>query len=174
MENIKLTLNALRPELPITMIELPDGENLNTMWLNYGADGILQLINDSKSNSQNSSLEIINDFKIGFKGKTGMFYVIGTLPMDFGNLRIALHIIERENQKKHRLKIDLADFVNVQNQCRELNEKQGLDANLLEVDLLKLADLLDDYREQKFDEEFNPITDLYSEKELNITNTKIE
>ena len=162
---MKEIIQSLRPELLISTIQLPEGHNMNDMWLNYGAQGISELL-ENPTNESESKLEIINDFKIAYKGKIATYYVIGTLPMDFGNLRIALHIIERENQKKHRLKIDLADFVNVQNQCRELNEKQGLDANLLEVDLLKLADLLDDYREQKLDEEFNPITDLYSEKEL--------
>ena len=162
---MKEIIQSLRPELLISTIQLPEGHNMNDMWLNYGAQGISELL-ENPTNESESKLEIINDFKIGYKGKIATYYLIGTLPMDLGNLRIALHIIEKENQKKHRLKIDLADFVNVQNQCRELNEKQGLDANLLEVDLLKLADLLDDYREQKFDEEFNPITDLYSEKEL--------
>jgi len=162
---MKEIIQSLRPELLISTIQLPEGHNMNDMWLNYGAQGISELL-ENPTNESESKLEIINDFKIGYKGKIATYYLIGTLPMDLGTLRIALHIIEKENQKKHRLKIDLADFVNLQNQCRELNEKQGLDANLLEVDLLKLADLLDDYREQKLDEEFNPITDLYSEKEL--------
>lgn len=166
MENIKLTLHALRPELPITMVQMPDGENLNTMWLNYGADGILQLLSDSKTDSQSNSLEIINDFKIGFKGKTGEFFVIGQLPMDFGNLRVTLQIVNHHTQKKTRLKIDLYDFISVQNQCRELSEKQGFDINLLEADLILLTDLLEEYRESLFDAEINPITDKYSEKEL--------
>jgi len=100
MENIKSTLHALRPELPITMVQMPDGENLNTMWLNYGADGILQLLSDSKTDLQSNSLEIINDFKIGFKGKTGEFFVIGQLPMDLGNLRVTLQIVNHHTQKK--------------------------------------------------------------------------
>jgi energy-coupling factor transporter ATP-binding protein EcfA2 len=165
MEKIKALLQGLRPELPITMIQLPDGHSMNDMWLNYGADGIQELLKNPTAQTQ-STLEIINDFKIGFKGKTGLFYVIGQLPMDLGNLRISLQIIERETQKKTRLKIDLFDFVSVQNQCRELSEKQGFDINLLEADLIQLTDLLEQYRESLFDAEMNPITDKYSEKEL--------
>lgn len=166
MENLRIQIQNIRPDLPVNMIQLPDGHTMNEMWLNYGADGIKELLNDSKDVHQNSSLEIINDFKIGFKGKTGHFYVIGQLPMDLGNLRISLQIIERETQKKTRLKIDLFDFVSVQNQCRELSEKQGFDINLLEADLIQLTDLLEEYRESVFDAEMNPITDKYSEKEL--------
>lgn len=165
MEKLIESIQNLRPDLLVSTIQLPDGHSMNDMWLNYGSQGILELLENPKSENE-SSLEIINDFKIAYKGKLATYYVIGTLPTDLGSLRISLHIVEKESQKKHRLKIDLADFVNVQNQCRELNEKQGLDANLLEVDLLKLADLIDDYREQKLEEELNPITDSYSEKEL--------
>lgn len=166
MENIKIQLQSFRPELPISMIELPDGHSMNDMWLNYGADGILELLKNPKGEKQNNSLDIISDFKIGYKGKTGMFYVIGQLPMDLGNLRISLQIVNEQTQKKNRLKIDLYDFVNVQNQCKELSEKQGFDINLLEADLIQLTDLLEQYRESLFDAEINPITDKYSEKEL--------
>jgi hypothetical protein len=166
MENIKAQIQSLRPELPVTMIELPDGHSMNDMWMNYGADGILKLLNDSKVEHQSNSLEIINDFKIGYKGKSGMFFVVGQLPMDLGNLRVSLQIINEGTQNKSRLKIDLYDFVNVQNQCRELSEKQGFDANKLEADLIQLTDLLEQYRDSLFDAELNPITDKYSEMEL--------
>ena len=167
MENIKSQIQSIRPELPVTMIELPDGHSMNDMWLNYGADGILELLKNPIGETQNS-LEIINDFKIGYKGKSGTFFVVGQLPMDLGNLRVSLQIIEEQSQKKSRLKIDLYDFVNVQNQCRELSEKQGFDANKLEADLIQLTDLLEQYRDSLFDAELNPITDKYSEKELTL------
>ena len=166
MKNIKSQLQVLRPELPVTMIELPDGHSMNDMWLNYGADGIIKLLNDLKGEHQNTILEIINDFKIGYKGQTGMFYVVGQLPMDLGNLRVSLQIINQETQNKSRLKIDLYDFVNVQNQCRELSEKQGFEINKLEADLIQLTDLLEQHRDSLFEAELNPITDKYSEKEL--------
>ncbi|GAA4776745.1 MULTISPECIES: hypothetical protein [Flavobacterium] len=166
METIKLQLQNTRPDLPINLIELPEGENLNTMLVNYGPESIGEFLNNPTGEEESNVLEIIGDFKIGFKGRTGMFYVIGALPMDLGNLRVSLQIVEKHNQKKHRLKIDLFDFVNVQNQCRELNEKQGFDANLLEADLILFTDLLEEYRESLFNEEMNPVTDQYSEKEL--------
>ncbi len=166
MENIRTQIQGLRPELPVRMIELPDGENLNSMWLNYGADGILEFLKNPTGESPNNTLEIHNDFKISYKAKTGTFCVIGTLPMDLGNMRVALQIVEQETGKKHRLKIDLFDTFNVQNQCKELSEKQGFDANLLEADLLHITDLLEEYRETLFNAEINPITDKFSANEL--------
>jgi hypothetical protein len=136
------------------------------MWLNYGADGILELLSNQTGETTNRTLEIQNDYKISYKGKTGTFYFIGNLPMDLGNLRIGLQLVESETGKKHRFKIDLFDTFNVQNQCKELSEKQGFDANLLEADLLQLTDLLEEYRESLFEAEINPITDQFSAKEL--------
>lgn len=86
--------------------------------------------------------------------------------MDLGNLRVSLQIVEKDSQKKHRVKIDLFDFTSVENQCRELSEKQGFDGNLLEADLKQFTDLLEEYRENLFNAEMNPVTDQFSEKEL--------
>lgn len=166
MENIRMQIQGLRPELPVSMIQLPDGENLNSMWLNYGAEGILEFLQNPTGETKNNTLEIHNDFKISYKAKTGTFYVRGTLPMDLGNMRIALQIVEHGTAKKHRLKIDLFDTFNVQNQCKELVEKMGFDANLLEADLLLFTDILEEYRETLFNAEINPITDQFSAKEL--------
>jgi predicted transcriptional regulator len=165
MENIRTQIQNIRPELPVNMIQVPEGENLNTMWLNYGTHGIQELLNNPTGEVQ-STLEIIDNFKISYKGITGMFTVMGQLPMDLGNLRITLQIVEKQTQKKLRVRIDLYDFMNVQNQCRELSEKQGFDGNKLEADLIMFTDLLEEYRESLFKEEMNPITDKYSEKEL--------
>jgi hypothetical protein len=166
MQNIRTQVQNIRPELPINMIQLPEGHSMNDMWLNYGAEGIIELLQNPEGEKTIPTLEILNDFKISFKGKTGTFYVIGSLPMDLGNLRVSLQIVEQESLRKHRVKIDLFDFVNVQNQCRELNEKQGFDENLLEVDLMQFTDLLEDYREKLFNAEMNPVTDQFSQKEL--------
>lgn len=166
MEQLKTQLHQVRPELPINIIQLPEGHSMNDMWLNYGMNGIVELLKNATVEKTNATLTIHNGYKISFKGKTGTFYVIGSLPMDLGNLRVSLQIIEHNTAKKHRLKIDLFDFVNVQNQCRELSEKQGFDSNLLEADLILFTDLLEAHRESLFEAELNPITDQFSAKEL--------
>ncbi|MFW0739943.1 hypothetical protein [Flavobacterium sp. T12S277] len=166
MQNIRTQIQNIRPELPINTIELPEGHSMNDMWINYGTDGILELLQNPEAEKGVSTLEIHNDYKISYKGKTGTFYAIGSLPMDLGNLRISLQIVEKDSQKKHRVKIDLFDFTSVENQCRELSEKQGFDGNLLEADLKQFTDLLEDYRETIFNAEMNPVTDQFSEKEL--------
>ena len=167
MENIITQIQSANPNIPISEIQLPDGHSLNDMWVNYGTDAITQLINDyQKPQSKGGNLEIISEYKIGFSGKAAKYLVIGQLPSDLGNMRVSLQIIDQHTQRKHRAKIDLFDFLSVQNQCRELSDKHGIQYNLLEADLLVLTDLLEQYREQLFESEMNPITDRYSEKEL--------
>ena len=164
--NIRTQIQNIRPELPVSMIQLPDGHSMNDMWLNYGTIGIADMLQNPVKEKIIPALEILSDYKISFKGKTGTFYVIGSLPMDLGNLRLTIQIIPNDSQKRLRVKIDLFDFTSVENQCRELSEKHGFDSMLLETDLLQFTDLLEDYRENLFNAEMNPVTDQYSEKEL--------
>lgn len=166
MQDIRTQIQNIRPELPVNMIQLPDGHSMNDMWLNYGTGGIAELLQNTETEKAVPTLEIHSDYKIGYRGKTGTFYAIGSLPMDLGNLRVSLQIVEKDSQKKHRVKIDLFDFTSVENQCRELSEKQGFDGNLLEADLKQFTDLLEEYRENLFNAEMNPVTDQFSEKEL--------
>lgn len=166
MEKIRLQMQQVRPEVPLSVVELPEGQSLNDIWVNYGTDGILKLFKNGKTEQSGKTLHIHNGYKISFKGSTGTFYVLGNLPMDLGNLRVSLQIVEAHTQKKHRLKVDLFDLGNVQNQCTELSEKQGFDYQELETDLMELTDLLEQHREALFEAEINPVTDHYSEKEL--------
>lgn len=166
MEKIRLQMQEIRPDVPLSIVELPEGHSLNDMWVNYGTDGMLNLLKSAKTEKTGNELQIVNGYKISYTGIAGVFYVIGNLPMDLGNLRVSLQIVSHTTQKKHRLKVDLFDFGSVQNQCGELSEKQGFDFQELETDFLQLTDLLEQHREALFDAEINPVTDRYSEKEL--------
>lgn len=166
MENIKTQIQQFRPELPITMIQLPDGHSLNDMWMNYGTEGILEMINDAPKDKKSSNgLVIADENKIQFNGKAGTYYVVGNLSGDMGNMRISLQIVATDSTKKHRLKIDLFETSNVESHCKDLSEKHEFDYYLLEADLLELTDLLEQYRDSLFNAETDSIEE-YSEKEL--------
>ena len=159
-------MQEIRPDVPLSIVELPEGHSLNDMWVNYGSEGISNLLKNAKTEKTGSALQIVNGYKISYTGIAGIFYVVGNLPMDLGNLRVSLQIVAHTTQKKHRLKVDLFDFGSVQSQCGELSEKQGFDFQELETDFLQLTDLLEQHREALFEAEINPVTDRYSEKEL--------
>lgn len=166
MEHIKTQLNQIRPELPISILQIPEGQSLNDIWVNHGTEGILQLLQQKNSEKLCPTLEIHSNYKISYKGTTGTFYVIGNLSMDLGNLRISLHIIEQFTAKKHRLKIDLFDFMNVENHCRELSEKNGFDYLKLKEDMIQFTNLLETYRESLYETELKPNIEQFATKEL--------
>lgn len=166
MELIKQKIQQVKPNTPIKLVELPDGDSLNDTWLKYGTQGVSEFINSyTPTEQQKAGLKILNDYKISFEGKIGTYIVIGKLSMEMQNMKVSLQIID-SNGKKHRLKIDLFEFTHVQYQCRELSEKENLDCNALEADLVLLTDLLESYRDELFEAEMNPITEQYLVKEL--------
>ncbi|MTD67758.1 hypothetical protein [Flavobacterium sp. LC2016-13] len=166
MEKIRLQMQELRPDVPLSIVELPEGHSLNDMWVNYGTEGISNLLKSAKTEKAGEGLQIVNGYKISYKGLCGTFFVLGNLPMDLGNLRISLQIVEYNTNRKHRLKIDLFDFSSVQSQCTDFSEKQGFDYDNLEKDLVTLTDLLEQHREALFEAEINPMAERYAEKEL--------
>lgn len=167
METIQQLVQQIKPQIPIKELQLPDGDSLNEMWLKYGTEGISEFLkSDVPSEQPLEGLKMINDYKLSFEGKAGTYLVIGKLSMEMQNMKVSLQIIDRSTQRKHRLKIDLFEFAHVQFQCKELSEKQNLDYNTLEADLIRLTDLLEVYREELFEAEVNPISEQYSAKEL--------
>ena len=165
MENIISQIQQIRPSLPISTVQLQDGDSLNDAWLKYGIEGIRHAINNYPPAEPVQELEILNGYKISFKGKAATYVVIG-LTMDMQNMKVTLNVIDNITDRKHRLKVDLYEFTNVHHQCRELSEKQGMDSIQLEADLILLTDLLERHRDNLIEAEMNPITELYSDKEL--------
>ncbi|MBC7410115.1 MAG: hypothetical protein H7339_17155 [Arcicella sp.] len=164
MEQIITQIKQLKPEATITLLSLPDGDSMNTMWLNYGTHGVTEFLNERpKPEPEERGLIIHSPQKISYNSKGLTYIIVGQLSMDLGNFRVALNIVVDETQRKHRIKVDLSDFVSVEDRCKELSEKHGLDSHQLEADFNRIADLLELYKESLFEDE---MTDLYSEKEL--------
>lgn len=168
MEQIQKQIQTIKPQIPIALVQLPDGDTINEIWLKYGSEAVSEIINNYSKpelSKANEGLKILNDYKISYEGKSGTYLVIGRLSMDMQNMKVSLQIMDK-NGRKHRLKIDLFEFTHVQYQCKELSEKQGLDYNALEDDLTELTNQLEAYRDRLFEDEMNPMTDHYSAKEL--------
>lgn len=160
------------PDVPTTNIKLPDGHTMNDMLVNYQAEGISklleetnqakipeQIVNTTQSEIQEDhsnqpsgkKLLIYNTQKIGYVGEAGHYCVLGTLPNDLGNMVVTLQIEERLTGKKHIRKIDLFDYTQVQNYCNNLYEEKGLNANQVEADIADLSDLLSEHRDKQIE-----------------------
>ena len=73
--------------------------------------------------------------------------------MDLSALKISV-TLERTDFRKQRLKIDLYDYAQIEKRCCDLSEKEGFDYVELEADFYRLADLLEEYREELYKKEF--------------------
>ncbi|HEY1196507.1 hypothetical protein [Flavobacterium sp.] len=144
MHNIQTQIQNIKPELLITTIQLPDGHSMNDMWVNYGSEGITEFLKNVPEKEYSCTALTVNDNdQIEFNGKAGTYKIMGNLPNHRASMKIALQITAHGDVKRHRIQIDLFESRNVENQCQELSDKYSFDADLLESDLSKLADLLD-------------------------------
>lgn len=168
MEQIITQLHRIQPNVSINTVELEDGHNINSLLNGYSAEAVAELINsyERKGSTTASQLEILGEQKIKFQGKAAEYFVIGNLPIDLGSMKVSLQLTPSQSTRKHRIKTDLFDFTSMQYHCQQLAERQGINFNLLEADLIELGDLLEQYRESLNEAEANPLTEQYSEKEL--------
>lgn len=102
-----------------------------------------------------------NPFNIQYSTANANYSVLGGVRKELDSLRITLLIENKENRKKSRKKLDLYEDYQVEKICIEVSEKLNLRMDLLEMDLLKLTDLLEEYRTRLFtvkEEEHRKIT----------------
>jgi len=93
-----------------------------------------------------------NPYKITYFTDTGYYYVKGGLRQELDSLRVSL-VIENTHKTasyhKYRNKVDLYENKQVERIAREAAEKLDLRADLVELDLHRLTDLLEDHRDSQ-------------------------
>ena len=99
-----------------------------------------------------SSLSTSNVNKISYCTQIANYYIKGGIRKDLDSLKVTL-VIETLNEppQKLRCKVDLYEYKQVEKISREASEKLGLRADLIDIDLNKMTDLLDEYRESEQD-----------------------
>lgn len=172
------------PSIQLSKVKLPEGHSLNDMLVNYDAEAILSLIDEAmpfdvtsstdsqevfpedelirseplsdsvKQNDALSALHVYNAQKIGFQGQAAFYFILGSLSTDMGSMALTLQV-EMPSSRKLTRKLDLYEVEHVEMLCVELSEKEGLNANLIQVDLIQLSDLLTSHREKLVEVSFN-------------------
>jgi DNA-binding MarR family transcriptional regulator len=97
-------------------------------------------------------LDIRNPFKLTYKTDTATYHIKGGVSKALDNLKVTLEIINEnlsESIHKRRFKVDLYDHKQTEKLIQEASELLQLRKDLLEADIYKLTDLLDDYRERE-------------------------
>lgn len=152
---VQQLIKAEFPKQDLILIDLEE-KNLNEYLKTKSFKELRALIDKKESElsiKSNGKLEVVNPQKLRFDGNQGTFEVVGRLSMDLGQLRVSLRIIEKDTKKVHRCKIDLFDTQDLSGKISLL--AQNFDPNKLESDLLRLTELLEDYRDKLYKEDLS-------------------
>ncbi|MFY0256476.1 toprim domain-containing protein [Chitinophaga sp. 30R24] len=161
----------LREELPhivISTLNLPAGEDINSMALSHEPDIFVHLLSERKDFFLSSEkvtpepamvatekrplpggLDATNPYKLCYSTERVFYYVQGGISKQLDSMKVTLVVERKDNSQKSRNKLDLYEDKQVEKVSREVSEKLLLDKSLLEWDLYRLTDLLDEYREKE-------------------------
>ena len=180
-ENHAKTLSEIT-KAKISTIQTPENQDINSLFIKHGKDKIIELINKrellfstenfsteknisenhnnhKKSASKNpcqsvksvsSVFHTKEENNLKYKTTNATYSIKGGLRNDLESLKVTL-VIENE-YRKSRNKLDLYEDKQIEKICREVSERLDIRADLLEIDIYKLTDLLEEYRETKLKE----------------------
>ncbi|NJM14261.1 MAG: hypothetical protein HC896_01750, partial [Bacteroidales bacterium] len=124
IKHVSETLQQIRPDVKITAVETPQKEDVNSLFVKYDKDCLIQLINDRKPVELFSSTEITlteksrkhqpknfklqspldteNPYKITYETQTARYIVKGGLPKQLDKMLISLDVQHLETALKYR------------------------------------------------------------------------
>ena len=166
-------LKVLLPGTTITAVETLEQEDINSIFVKYDKEAILQLIGERKSVNKNqeppedekqlrnllSSIEKENfnnpipeldtslPNKIIYETDTARYIVKGSLCKQLDKMLVSLDVQHLETGLKYRCRLDLYEEKQTRKEAREAAEKLDLRSDLIESDLSKLTDLLEEFRD---------------------------
>ncbi|OFY94504.1 MAG: hypothetical protein A2491_02495 [Bacteroidetes bacterium RIFOXYC12_FULL_35_7] len=174
-EKYSKELKEILPHIKITKIELTANEDVNSVFTAHEPEIFTHLLENRKdflfSNEKNKSsettektskaeqiktpvqienknkLDTKNPYKLSYTTETASYYIQGGISKILDSMKVTLVIEHLQTQQKSRNKIDLYEDKQVEKTCKEVSEKLNLRKDLLEADIYKLTDLLDQYRE---------------------------
>ena len=94
----------------------------------------------------NTELNTQNPNKITYTTETATYYILGGLPKQLDMLKVMLQI-ENKQGFKSRNKVDLYEDKQVERLCKEVSEKLQIRKDLMENDIYKLTELVENFRE---------------------------
>jgi DNA primase len=160
-EEIAAELMELKQGLTISFLELPEGGDVNEVASR--AEDVEATFNDLfarreiianaapvvPSEIPQSNLDTANRNNLIYQSQTATYEVKGgvrTAPKDLDSLKVTLAILSAEGRRS-RQKLDLYEDKQISRCARAVAERLGLRADLVELDLDRLTELLEAHRE---------------------------
>lgn len=188
----------------LSAVPTPENEDVNSLYINYGKETVIQLIEekkvledlrpkdiDNKSSSlkpsrgqvvntkpfsstektsieketqkiliANSKLNTTQPNKIIYESQTARYIVKGCLCKQLDKMLVSLDVQHLETGIKYRCRLDLYEEKQTRREACEAAEKLDLRSDQTEADLSYLTDLLEEHREQAFQDSSNKDQDL--------------
>lgn len=142
----------------ISTVSTPENEDINSLFVNYGEDCLLDLITNRQSNLKaekvivqplkavTNQINTSNTNNIIFSTETAVYYIKGGIRKDLDSLKVSLQIQHHESKFWSRTKLDLYEDKQTEKFARQTAEKLSLRADLVERDIDYFTNLIDDYR----------------------------
>jgi DNA primase len=153
-------LHQLKPEIKLSSINTPEGEDINSLVQSHESGILAHLIDKridfsfsiEKKNPapvNNPQFDTSNPYKLTYRTLSANYYVKGGLRNETDSMRVSLDIEHPQNKRKSRSKLDLYEDKQVEKIAREAAEKLQLRADLIQLDLELLTELLEQHREKQ-------------------------
>lgn len=147
-------LQALRPDVKLSVVATPAGEDVNSLLDSHEPEILTHLIESRKLlhsiEEKSNDLDTSRPYDLRYSGLAADYSVKGGLGKNgYESMKITLVIADRETGRKVRNKIDLYEYRQVEKLSVEASERLGLNESEIEKDVERLTDLLDEYREEK-------------------------
>lgn len=172
------SLHQLKPGIRISYVETPDGEDINSLATSHDTKILPHLLKtrqvfsfsfsteNSSTEKKNeadpgrpaatpaaSQLDIANPYNLRYRGEIARYSIRGGLRSDMDSLKVSIVIesVQRMGPyQKYRNKVDLYENRQVERVAREASDKLDVRADLVELDLHRLTDLLEEYRDRLY------------------------
>lgn len=146
-------LHGRFPRLALHVVNLPENETLNSLWVTHGRDKITGLVSGAQG-AKNEAAETgglvrVNEHKMLFRGDTADFFIMGNIGLEPSTLMLTLKIRYVTGQ----VSVHQIDLYSVKDRNAIAREAQqfGIHPNELEPDLMLLMNYAETEREQRLD-----------------------
>ena len=174
LPKISERIQQLRSDLNVSQVETPKGEDINSLAVSHEPGILNHLLEqrqtiasssterpsteketsatatpDSRQQPRSSELNTTNPNRLIYPTTTATYYVKGGIRTELDTLRVSLDIEHPTSKRKHRSKPDLYEDKQVAKTASEAADKLNLRTDLLILDIERLTDLLESYRESQ-------------------------
>ncbi len=157
-KKVAAKLQEVRKDIAISSVATPEGEDINSLAQAHEKEIFSHLIEkrtvifsiERKEPTPTNSYKLeIFPHRFLYRTATANYHIKGDLQNNFETLRVSLDIEHPTNGRKSRSKVDLYEDKQVEKLARDASDKLGLRADLVQLDLEALTNLLEAHREKQ-------------------------